>query len=39
MSWLPGQKYTCTPASISTLMDAPLPWMHMASSVLSARLR
>ena len=27
------------PASISTLMDAPLPWMHMASSVLSARLR
>ena len=22
-----------------TLMDAPLPWMHMASSVLSARLR
>ena len=25
------------PASIRTLMDAPLPWTHMTSSVLSAR--
>ena len=28
-----------TPASISTLMDAPLPWIHMTSSVLSALVR
>ena len=26
-----------TPASIRTLMDAPLPWTHITSIVLSAR--